>query len=310
MVDMPFPSGRQFVIRDGKYVATVTEVGGGLRELSYAGVDLVDGFAADRLVDGSRGQVLAPWPNRLRDGSWRWDGRELQLPIDEPLKGNSASHGVVRWAPWTLETEEQRRVAMNYRLYPQPGYPFALAFGITYALSARDGLTVVLSAANLGLAPAPVALGMHPYLKPPHGGLIHTCTLLLPARTRVLTDAWGSPVGTEEVTGTPFDFRQPRRIGDLHINSAFTDVDANHHGRATVVLANERGEVELWSDSSCKWIQIFTGDGLAPDVCRHGIAVEPMTAPANALASGDGLRVLEHGESLSLRWGIRASLLP
>src|SRR5450756_755237 len=133
MVDMPFPSGRQFVIRDGKYVATVTEVGGGLRELSYAGVDLVDGFAADRLVDGSRGQVLAPWPNRLRDGSWRWGGRELQLPIDEPLKGNSASHGGVRWAPWTLETEEQRRVAMNYRLYPQPGYPFPLAFGITYA---------------------------------------------------------------------------------------------------------------------------------------------------------------------------------
>jgi hypothetical protein len=64
------PSGRQLGIRDGKYAATVTEVGGGLREFSYAGIDLVDGFAADALVDGSRGQVLAPWPNRLRDGCW------------------------------------------------------------------------------------------------------------------------------------------------------------------------------------------------------------------------------------------------
>lgn len=306
-----FPSGRQLGIRDGKYAATITEVGGGLREFSYAGIDLVDGFAADALVDGSRGQVLAPWPNRLRDGCWSWDDRELQLPIDEPLKGHSASHGLVRWVPWTVDAEESGRVALSYRLHPQPGYPFALELGITYALSASDGLTVVLSATNLSLAPAPVALGMHPYLKSPHGGLIDTCTLLLPARTRAVTDAWGSPVGAEDVSGTPFDFRRPRRIGDLRINSAYTDLDATHDDRAVVILADESGDqVELWSDSSCTWIQVFTGDTLAPNLRRRGIAVEPMTAPANALASGDGLHVLERGQSLSLRWGLRASLLP
>lgn len=309
-MDTIFPSGRQLVIHDGKYAATVTEVGGGLRELSFGGVDLVDGFAAHVLVEGSRGQVLAPWPNRLRDGVWRWEGRELQIPIDEPLKGNSASHGMVRWVPWAVGTKGPGHVALTYRLYPQPGYPFTLDFGITYTVRATDGLTVVLSATNLSLAPAPVALGMHPYLKPPHGGLIDTCTLLLPARTRVLTDAWGSPVGTEGVAGTPFDFRQSRLLGDIRINSAFTDVDADRDNRALVILADGDDGVALWSDASCTWIQVFTGDSLAPNVRRRGIAVEPMTAPANALASGEGLRVLEPGESLSLRWGIRATLHP
>ena len=77
-----------------------------------------------------------------------------------------------------------------------------------------------------------------------------------------------------------------------------------------MILADEDDEVALWSDASCTWIQVFTGDSLAPNVRRRGIAVEPMTAPANALASGEGLRVLEPGESLSLRWGIRATLHP
>ena len=77
-----------------------------------------------------------------------------------------------------------------------------------------------------------------------------------------------------------------------------------------MILADESGDqVELWSDSSCTWIQVFTGDTLAPNLRRRGIAVEPMTAPANALASGDGLSVLERGESRSSRWGMRASLL-
>jgi aldose 1-epimerase len=302
-----FPTGRQLRIRNGPYAATITEVGGGLRELSCSGIDIVDGFAADAPVEGCRGQVLAPWPNRLRDGTWTWEGRQLQLPIDEPRKGNSASHGLVRWVPWTVELEEADRAALTYHLHPQPGYPFALDLRITYALSATDGLTVVLSASNPTSVPTPVALGMHPYLKPSRGGLIDDCALVLPANTRVLVDEWGSPVGTEPVADTPFDFREPRRIGQLAINSAFTDVGSNN--RSVVSLTDVRGDrIELWTDSSCGWIQVFTGDSLSPGSRRRGIAIEPMTAPPNALASKEGVTLLHYRESLSLRWGLRANL--
>ena len=58
-----------------------------------------DGFAADEMSSGGRGQLLMPWPNRVRDGAYSFDGRDLQLALTEPRRSN-ASHGLARWAAW------------------------------------------------------------------------------------------------------------------------------------------------------------------------------------------------------------------
>ena len=80
------PTGEQFVIEAGPYRAVAVEAGGGLREATVDGRPLLEGYAEDALPDGGRGQVLAPWPNRVRDGRWTWQGRELQLPLNEVAK--------------------------------------------------------------------------------------------------------------------------------------------------------------------------------------------------------------------------------
>ena len=80
----------------------VTESGATLRALEHEDRALVDGFGEDEMPRGGRGQLLMPWPNRIRDGRYPYDGRELQLGLSEPARGN-ASHGLVRWAAWTLE---------------------------------------------------------------------------------------------------------------------------------------------------------------------------------------------------------------
>ncbi|MDQ1635523.1 MAG: aldose 1-epimerase, partial [Frankiaceae bacterium] len=68
---MPFhPSGEQVELRLGDAVATVVEVGGGLRTYSAGGRDILDGYAADEMASAGRGQVLLPWPNRVEDGRW------------------------------------------------------------------------------------------------------------------------------------------------------------------------------------------------------------------------------------------------
>jgi aldose 1-epimerase len=302
----PLPSGTQYEVVAGDYRAVAVEAGGGLRELSYGGRALVDGYAEDALADGGRGQVLAPWPNRLRDGRWTWQGRQLQLPLSEPAKGN-AIHGLVRWAGWSLESRTPSLVVLTHRLHPQPGYPFRLDLSITHAVDAESGLTVELSATNPGPRAAPVALGMHPYLAAPSGGLIDGCLVHVPARTRVFVDDRGIPDGTEPVDGTPYDLRSPRRVGDLVLDTAYTDLMPGDDDRVRVVLAAEDGTAtELWSEASARWLQVFTGDTLAADRRRRGVAVEPMTAPANTLATGEGRTVIEPGQSLSLRWGIVA----
>ena len=99
------PSGDQHPITHGHYRAVVTQSGATLRSLSYDGRDLVQGFPEDRMASGGRGQVLVPWPNRIRDGAYTFDSAPQQLPLSEPARRN-ASHGLVRWVSWQLAANE------------------------------------------------------------------------------------------------------------------------------------------------------------------------------------------------------------
>jgi aldose 1-epimerase len=296
------PTGEQFAIAAGPYRAVVVECGGGVRVLSHEGRDLLDGYAVDALPDGGRGQVLAPWPNRLRDGRWELDGRAQVLPVDA---AGDASHGLVRWSSWTPEVHTSRRVVLRHRLLARPGYPFVLDLRAQHAVHERDGLTTAVSASNVGRRPAPVALGMHPYLAAPDGGRLDDCWLTVPATAHVLVDERRTPTGTAPVEGTPLDLRQARQLGPLVLDDACTGLVPGQDGRVRVLLRAPDGRTtQLWTEAPARWLQLFTGDTLAPGRRRRGLAVEPMTAPANALASGEGLVLLQPGQTLELHWGV------
>ena len=93
----PAPSGTQWTIRSGGHEAVIVEVGGGVRSYTADGRDVVAGFAEHEYAVGCAGQVLAPWPNRIRDGQYGFGGEHLQLPLTEPERHN-AIHGLVNWA--------------------------------------------------------------------------------------------------------------------------------------------------------------------------------------------------------------------
>src|SRR5436309_16036374 len=93
------PSGEQFEIVSGDRRAVVTEVGDTLRTFVAGGREVIDGFGPDEVCSGGRGQLLAPWPNRIRDGAYRFVGHHAQLPLSDPDRHN-AIHGLVRWSPW------------------------------------------------------------------------------------------------------------------------------------------------------------------------------------------------------------------
>ena len=301
---MVLPSGDQFEISAAGYVAVVTESGAALRSLSHHGRDLVNGFDADEMSSGGRGQLLMPWPNRIRDGRYSFGGRDLQLALTEPAR-NNASHGLARWAAWTVEEHTATSVSLGYRVMAQTGYPWTVDLHVLYDLSA-DGVRVTQTATNLSPAPAPYASGAHPYLCV--GDAIEELELEVPAATRVLVDDRQLPTGTEPVAGT-YDFRSPRRIGDIVLDDGFGDLH-REDGRATVVLrdrATDRG-VALWVDEHHHWLQVFTPPS---EGARPGLAVEPMTAPADAFNSGTDLVTLASagtdGDELSVSWGIQAT---
>jgi aldose 1-epimerase len=286
----------------------VTESGATLRLLEFAGRPLIDGFADDALPSAARGQLLAPWPNRIRDGAYSFQGRSCQLPLSEPARHN-ASHGLVRWASWALEEHTGHSVVLTLRLMAQSGYPWSLELHTVYDVSA-DGLTVTVTATNLSGSAAPYAVGAHPYLIVGDAG-IDGLELTLPAATRLLTDDRLIPTTTEPVEGGELDFRIARPLRGAVFDDAFTDLVKDPAGGATAYLrdpATGQG-VALWADHHHRWLQVYSQDD-RPATARRSLAVEPMTAPADAFNSGVDLHVLapagEDGDTLSVAWGIRA----
>ena len=299
---MTAETGLQVEIQAEDQQAVVDSVGGGLRSYSAGGRDLLDGYPADQPSSSGRGQVLIPWPNRLEDGTYEFDGRLHQLPLTEPERGD-AIHGLVRSETWTVGEREPHRVVVEHVLQRQPGYPFTLSLAVEYALS-ESGLSVRTTATNIGPEACPFGSGQHPYLTLGTPA-VDSLFLSAPGRTVLITDERGIPRGREPVECTPYDFRRPREIGATTLDHAFTDLVRGIDGRARVELRDPRSRagVSLWMDESYPYLQLFTGDPL-PDVARRSLAVEPMTCPANAFRTGEDLVRLEPGASATSAWGI------
>jgi aldose 1-epimerase len=298
------PSGEQFEIAYGDQRATIVEVGGGLREYSVGGSPVLEPYPLDAVCDGAHGAPLIPWPNRLADGRYSFGGTEHQLALTEPENRN-AIHGLLRWRNWRLGDRAADRVTVTTRLHPLTGWPFTLDVAITYSLG-DGGLTVETRAANLGDGPCPFGAGQHPYLSA-GGGAIDDCTVELRAGVRILTDPErGLPVGSEPVAQTEYDFRSARTVGGLEVDDPFAELERDRDGLAAVRLGRPDGATaELWADAAYPYIQLYTGDTLAPPRRRRALAAEPMTCPPNALQTGEGVVRLEPGASHVGRWGVR-----
>lgn len=299
-----FPSGTQYELSGGGYHAVVTEVGATLRLLSHAGRTLLAGFAAEELRPASRGALLIPWPNRIADGQYSFDGKTHQLPINE-VGRNNASHGLLSWVPWQLVSRTDDSVILGYRLYPMKGYPFALEVAVSYQIG-PDGLACRVRTTNVGDDTAPYGCAGHPYLVA-GPGLVDDWTLEVPAASVLLvSEDRKLPRQLEPVDGTEFDFRIPRKIGDSVLDHAYTDVTRTN-GSATVrVTTNDGSGVQCSFGPECPWVQVFTSDLGVAGQDRAGLAVEPMTCPANAFNSGVDLVRLEPGASHTTSWTIAA----
>jgi aldose 1-epimerase len=293
------PSGRQVIIRSGDVQATVTEVGASLRELRTAGRDVLYGYPEDSICPGARGQVLMPWPNRLEDGEYEFDGARASAALDEPGARN-AIHGLARWLRWSLSSTGPDSVLAQCELPAQPGYPFAVQLSIAYRVQ-PGGIVVEASALNVSGRRVPFGAGFHPYIAVGPGG-VDACRLTVPAKTRLIADERGIPRSREPVAGSPYDFQASRLVGEQALDDCFCDLG---DGTWTVVLERADGaSTKVWADESFGYVMCYSGDTLEQRDRRKALAVEPMSCPPNAFRSGEALVVLAPGERWSGRWGI------
>lgn len=297
----PFPTGRQLEIRDGDHVAVITEVGANLRSYRVGDRDVVTPFAEDELPPASHGAVLVPWPNRIGDGTYTWDGQEYLLPLTEHEPRRTALHGLVCWTRWDVTEHDSSSVTLAHDLVPHPGYPWALHCEITYTVS-HDGLEVTLTTRNDSSADAPYGTGFHPWLSPGDATL-DECTLRVDATQHVTIDERLLPTGVEPATGE-WDFTEHRSLEGVALDDAFVGITRNALGLSWIELSAPDGRTAaVWTDESMDTWQVCTGDGLER-ADRTGLAAEPMTCIADAFRTGDRLIRLTPGAEHSVRWGL------
>ena len=265
---------------------------------------MVHGFGVEDKVSGGRGQNLIPWPNRIRDGRYTFDGITQQLPLTEPARHN-ASHGLARYVPWVLVDHKADSVTNRICIHPQPGWPGTLESTITHQLS-QDGLTVTVEAINLGAADLPFGYGAHPYLTVGES-TVDEITLTVPAANYLeVDDDRLLPLKLSPVEGTAYDLREGRVLGSMSLDTAMSDLARDSDGRWRVRLVLGDRYAELWGDETMRWAQVFTG-GPKRDL---SVAVEPMTCGPDAFNAGpthDDMMVLAPGETFVGQWGISGS---
>ena len=293
---MILPSGEQWELRSGAYAGTVVSVGGGLRGLTYDGRPVLLGYGEDEPAHAGIGQHMFPWPNRITDGKYTFEGTDYELYLTEPARRN-AIHGLTRWANWTRldDGSNEAVVEAGHVLHGQPGYPHQLELRLRYELA--DGLSVSATATNVGASDAPYGYGTHPYLSV--GRSIDECVLEFGAAEWLeVSPERMTPIGLSPVAGSPYDFRSGRVIGKLDIDNAFTGLGG---GEWSVTLTDPDSGARSVLTSDTPWLQLYTGGAVG----RTALAVEPMTCPPNAFITGQNLIVLKPGDSVTT--GVRVT---
>lgn len=288
------PTGQQFTIRHGRYAAVVTEVGATLRSLTVDGREVLWTFPEDGVPVSCSGEQLAPWPNRIRDGRYTFDGVDHQLNISE-VPRNTALHGLLGGLPFVVVSQSDDEVVLSAVIYPQKGWPGTVEITIAHKVD-DEGLTVTVEARNVGGSPAPYGYGAHPYVTAD----LNTSVLTTPfAQELVVDEERLLPISLGEVTPA-HDFRGGRQLGETEFDSAFAGVE----GDWRVSVDTGEATVTFWADETLPWGQIYTN----PE--RTAIAIEPMTCGPDAFNEGpthDGVIILQPGQRTRSVWGVTVS---
>jgi aldose 1-epimerase len=277
-------------ISSNEVSAVISTEGAALIGLSVDNFNLIEPNTRDGLYAG---KILAPWPNRIKDGKYTFNKKDYQLPINEVSKNNSL-HGLVANCQWEVIFQDQSKVTLQYLLNQSDIYPGKLQLQVSYEII-EQGVEISVLSENIGDISAPYGVSIHTYLVAGAAVKNNELLLQLPSDQFLEVDAERLlPIKLQPVTGTNFDFISLKKISDLFSDHAFKY--SSDYPRSISLLNAEGQGAEVIFDDQSKWIQIHTADRDLQADSRMAVAIEPMTCPPDAFNSGIDLIVLEPGK--------------
>ncbi len=271
--------------------------------------DIVTSYTGLHGKVGGQGDVLIPFPGRIRDGRYTFEGQTYQMDCNDK-EGHNAIHGFLRLVPWEIVEQSDREIMFAVLLGAgdHPGYPFSLRSTLAYTLD-ETGLTCRFAIENTGTSPAPVAAGFHPYFTV---GSDHIDPdSLQVSMASILEFENMLPTGRVlPVDGTAYDFRQARPVGATKFNTCYLNPLRDADGLARIRLASPNGNraLTVWMDAAFDYVVLYSGDPLPDSHRRRSLAIEAMTCGSDAFNYHEwGLVTLQPGKTFAGSWGVATS---
>jgi aldose 1-epimerase len=301
-----------------KHEAKIASLGAALRTYSVDGNDVIVEFRNDGFTNAYCGMILLPFPNRLDRGTYKWpkndDGTEFSAPINEPTKNNNL-HSSSQYFYFDVLTKSDSSVTLGLRLPSTKWYPFDIYTEVTYTLNEK-GVEISTESVNLGDKSAPWALGFHPWFatrnKRSESKLLVGAKKFVDVNERSLPISDDKSVAEKSVQGTKFDLLQETQIGENSYDHAWTDVVLSNEvvpefgtQASIVALTGADGhKTTILADANFTSWQICTRDDTDGVNTYETVAIEPMTAYANAFKTGDYLIELQPDQPFKSQWRI------
>lgn len=253
-------------------------LGGSIQELKVEGIAIIKSISLDESgLDNYRttypSAILFPFPNRVAQGKYSFNGEQFQLSINEP-GFNNAIHGLVSDKRFTVEEVDNRSISMRYMHDSSHGFPFPYKFVITYSFSEK-GLTLGFEATNLGTQSFPFGMGWHPYFELTN---YDQCSVDFSAEKKYVNNDKMVPLDSEIYSEECIDLTK------VELDSAYK----LRNGR--IVLNSPHYQLQMEVPEDC-YLQLYTPKS------RTTLAIEPMTCIADAFNNRVGLRELSSGGS-------------
>jgi aldose 1-epimerase len=286
-------------------VAFAPDVGLVGYSLTHRGEELLGqrgGLTAYRERGSSFGiPLLHPWANRLAGREYTANRRPVRLdPERSPVRLDPSGlpiHGLLAANPdWSIvgRTPGDGRAAVAARFDFAAHEDLLAAFPFPHELHVQlelvgDTLSVVTIVLPTGDVAVPLAFGWHPYLHLP-GAARADWRVELPVRTRAVLDDRGLPTDVEEAVNIA-----PGPLGERDFDDLYPRLED------PAVFAVEGGgrRLELELGQGYPIAQVY-GPADAEFIC-----FEPMTAPTNALVTGERLGSVAPGDSFHAEWRLR-----
>jgi aldose 1-epimerase len=242
-------------------------------------------FFAENRPTRSGFPILFPFPNRIRDGRFTWEGKEFRLPTNDP-SGKNAIHGFVCRRPWRVvdqgadgqaawvkgEFIGSKDAPDTLELWPAD-YRIAVTHRFT-----GNGLEVLAEVSNPDKEDLPWGLGYHPYFSlKPFGGDEAQVTVKANQYWELVDNL---PTGKLLPVDAGRDLRAEVPYKQLQLDDVFTDLDRPATTNDTVLtgwVSHGNRRLEMHMSGIFREVVGFTPPH------RQAICLEPYTCTTDAI---------------------------